>query len=183
LDVSGTDVVDIFRISGHPLRLRDLEKVFDNPPRYGKGFDWTGYTVHDAASLLIRFLTNVPESVVPVDFYVQFQDPIRDLKGVEVVANLDKIIESYQGLMTALPPLRRQLLLYLLDVLAVFASKSDTNNATVASLAAIFQPCILSPVKKGEDYIEEPVARRLSQDVLGFLIEQQDHFLIMLTKE
>ncbi|KAH0253181.1 RhoGAP-domain-containing protein, partial [Aureobasidium melanogenum] len=75
---------------------------------------------------------------------------------------------------TELPPLNRQLLLYILDLLAVFASKSDLNKMTTPNLAAIFQPGLLSHPQ----HDMAPPEYRLSQDVLIFLIENQDSFLI-----
>jgi hypothetical protein len=83
-------------------------------------------------------------------------------------------IRIYQSLITELPPLNRQLLLYILDLLAVFASKSDLNKMTTPNLSAIFQPGILSH----PSHDMAPPQYRLSQDVLIFLIENQDHFLI-----
>ena len=87
---------------------------------------------------------------------------------------MNSAIKRYQELITTLPPLNRQLLLYILDLLAVFASKSDINKMTTANLAAIFQPGILSH----PNHDMAPPEYRLSQDVLIFLIENQDHFLI-----
>jgi len=49
---------------------------------------------------------------------------------------------------------------------------------TPQRMAAIFQTAILSSIKAGDDYIEDPTSRQLSQDVLVFLIEHQDHFLV-----
>lgn len=89
-------------------------------------------------------------------------------------AEMDRIIQTYQQLITELPPLNRQLLLYILDLLAVFASKSDENRMNSANLAAIFQPGMLSHPQ----HDMAPGEYRLSQDVLVFLIENQDHFLI-----
>ena len=86
----------------------------------------------------------------------------------------DAAIKEYQDLITSLPPLNRQLLLYILDLLAVFASKSDLNKMTTPNLAAIFQPGILSHPQ----HDMAPPEYRLSQDVLIFLIENQDSFLI-----
>lgn len=83
-------------------------------------------------------------------------------------------IITYQRLITELPPLNRQLLLYILDLLAVFASKSDLNRMTSANLAAIFQPGMLSH----PSHDMKPHEYRLSQDVLMFLIKNQDSFLI-----
>lgn len=85
-----------------------------------------------------------------------------------------KVIKVYQALITELPPLNRQLLLYILDLLAVFASKSDLNKMTTPNLAAIFQPGLLSHPQ----HDLAPQEYRLSQDVLIFLIENQDSFLI-----
>lgn len=73
-----------------------------------------------------------------------------------------------------MPPLDRQLLLYLLDLLAVFASKSYVNKMTTAKLAAVFQPGLLSH----PEHCFSPNEQQLSQEVLIFLIENQDNFLI-----
>lgn len=83
-------------------------------------------------------------------------------------------IQKFQKLVTDLPILNRHLLLYLLDLMAVFADKADRNNMTVPKLAAIFQPGILSHPEHRLSTNEN----QLSQDVLRFLIENQDHFLV-----
>ena len=77
-------------------------------------------------------------------------------------------------MITELPPLNRQLLLYILDLLAVFAAKSEVNRMNSQNLAAIFQPGMLSH----PDHAMAPEEYRLNQCVLIFLIENQDHFLI-----
>lgn len=86
----------------------------------------------------------------------------------------DNTVRVYQHLIKELPSLNRQLLLYILDLLAVFAAKSDINKMTTSNLAAIFQPGILSHPQ----HDMSPQDYRLSQDVLIFLIDNQDHFLI-----
>ena len=180
-----TDVEGIFRLAGSAKRIKDLQTVFNSPDRYGKGLDWTGYTVHDAANILRRYLNQLPEPIVPLDFYERFRQPLRPYQSRqqengqphEIDMSMDqhgKAVLSYQKLITELPPLNRQLLLYILDLLAVFASKSDLNRMTAANLAAIFQPGIISHPQ----HDMSPNEYRLSQDVLIFLIENQDHFLI-----
>lgn len=84
-----------------------------------------------------------------------------------------RVVAAYQQLITELPALNRQLLLYILDLLAVFASKSAVNRMTAQNLAAIFQPGILSHPQ----HDMAPNEYLLSQDVLIFLIENQDNFL------
>ena len=57
---SATSTEGIFRVSGSNKRINQLQEVFDMPPRYGKDLDWTPYTVHDAASVLRRYLNMMP---------------------------------------------------------------------------------------------------------------------------
>lgn len=57
---SATSTEGIFRVSGSNKRINQLQEVFDSPPRYGKDLDWTPYTVHDAASVLRRYLNMMP---------------------------------------------------------------------------------------------------------------------------
>ena len=180
-----TDVEGIFRLSGAAKRIKELQIIFDSPDRYGKGLDWTGYTVHDAANILRRYLTHLPQPIIPLGFYEQFREPLRSHQ-TQAVGDMEaqaqdlgdfdhhNAITTYQRLITELPPLNRQLLLYILDLLSVFASKSDINLMTSANLAAIFQPGLLSH----PTHDMRPQEYRLSQDVLIFLIDNQDSFLI-----
>ncbi|OAQ87230.1 GTPase-activating protein [Purpureocillium lilacinum] len=184
LKEKATGVEGIFRLSGSEKRIKELKSIFDSPDRYGKGLVWDGYTVHDAANVLRRYLNDLPEPVVPLDLYEKFRDPLRgatkqavgDLEGPQFVDNFDEnaAIQKYQQLITELPPLNRQLLLYILDLLAVFAAKSDENRMNSQNLAAIFQPGMLSHPA----HAMAPEEYRLNQCVLIFLIENQDHFLI-----
>ncbi|KAA8647737.1 hypothetical protein EYZ11_000209 [Aspergillus tanneri] len=182
LKEKATDVEGIFRLSGSAKRIKDLQEAFDSPERYGKGLDWTGYTVHDAANVLRRYLNQLPEPIVPLEFYERFREPLRvyqnQVQNSALSTELEgfdhaKAVASYQQLIRELPPLNKQLLLYILDLLAVFASKSDQNRMTSANLSAIFQPGLISHPQ----HDMAPDEYKLSQDVLIFLIENQDHFL------
>lgn len=42
--------------------MRELQETFDLPPRYGKDVDWSKYSIHDAASVLRRYLNQMPVS-------------------------------------------------------------------------------------------------------------------------
>lgn len=184
LKEKATEVEGIFRLSGSEKRIKELKLAFDSPDRYGKGLSWAGYTVHDAANVLRRYLNDLPEPVVPLAFYEHFRDPLRDSvkptladgDGPQFVEGFDMshAIVRYQHLITELPPLHRQLLLYILDLLAVFAAKADINRMNSQNLAAIFQPGILSH----PSHAMAPEEYRLNQTVLIFLIENQDSFLI-----
>lgn len=180
-----TDVEGIFRLAGSEKRIKELKIAFDTPPRWGKGLDWTGYTVHDAANILRRYFNQLPEPIIPLQHYDAFRQPLTGHQA-EAVGQIegqapsvggfdpDAAVRVYQHLIKGLPSLNRQLLLYILDLLAVFAAKSDVNKMTTSNLAAIFQPGILSHPQ----HDMSPQDYRLSQDVLIFLIDNQDHFLI-----
>ncbi len=134
--------------------------------------------------MLRRYLNDLPEPVVPLAFYEPFREPLRnaiiqgsnDADGPQFIDGFDmnNAIAQYQALITELPPLNRQLLLYILDLLAVFAAKADMNRMNSQNLAAIFQPGILSH----PHHAMAPGEYRLNQTVLIFLIENQDHFII-----
>ncbi|KAF1943789.1 RhoGAP-domain-containing protein [Clathrospora elynae] len=185
LKEKATDVEGIFRLAGSEKRIKELKTAFDTPPRYGKGLDWTGYTVHDAANILRRYFNNLPEPIIPLQHYDPFRQPLRGHQSEAVgpmegqadsVGGFDPnaAVRIYQHQIKALPSLNRQLLLYILDLLAVFAAKADVNKMTTSNLAAIFQPGLLSHPQ----HDMSPHDYRLSQDVLIFLIDNQDHFLI-----
>ncbi|KAH7041037.1 uncharacterized protein B0I36DRAFT_427332 [Microdochium trichocladiopsis] len=184
LKEKATGIEGIFRLSGSEKRIKELKLQFDSPDRYGKGLVWDGYTVHDAANVLRRYLNDLPEPVVPLDLYERFRDPLRgstrqavgDAEGAQLIDNFNEeaAIARYQQLIKELPPLNRQLLLYILDLLAVFAAKADENRMTAQNLAAIFQPGMLSH----PTHAMAPEEYRLNQCVIIFLIENQDHFLI-----
>lgn len=179
-----TGVQGIFRLSGSEKRIKELKTIFDSPDRYGKGLVWDGYTVHDAANVFRRYLNDLPEPVVPLELYDKFREPLRgatvlsvgDTEGPQFVQEFDEkaAIRKYQQLITELPPLNRQLLLYLLDLLAVFAAKAEESRMNSQNLAAIFQPGMLSH----PSHAMSPEEYRLNQCVIIFLIENQDHFLI-----
>ncbi|KAI6248193.1 Rho-GTPase-activating protein [Erysiphe necator] len=184
LKEKATTVEGIFRLSGSEKRIKELKTIFDSPDQYGKGLDWEGYTVHDAANVLRRYLNQLPEPIVPLVLYDRFRAPLKghiiesraDEDGpiLDDTFDADLAISTYQQLITEMPPLNRQLLLYILDLLAVFASKADENRMNAQNLSAIFQPGIISH----PSHDMAPHEYRLSQDVLIFLIENQDQFLM-----
>lgn len=167
-----TEIEGIFRLSGSAKRINDLQVIFDLPPNFGKHLAWDGYTVHDAANILRRYIRDLPEPIIPFDFYNDFREPLKSNTSFEFSpADLNT---QYQSLINRLPDLNRYLLLYLLDLLSVFANKSKFNLMTASNLAAIFQPGILSH----SSHTLLPEEYKLSQDVLIYLIENQDHFLM-----
>lgn len=279
----GLTVEGIFRVGGLSKRIKELQIIFNRPPDFGKKLNWDGYTVHDAASLLRRYLNALPEPLIPLDLYEEFRDPLRKRPRVikymkykaenplrrpespaEVLArgplipvqpglsasplmlaatqpvapetqagapetqpvkpetqpvkpepqpvepsvtpsvspsvvqsvtlsvapsatqsatqsskskkvkNYKKLtrdvydaIEDYKQLLDDLPLLSKQLLFYILDLLAMVQNNSNENLMSSRNLAAIFQPSILLHPNHDMD----PEEYALSQSVVEFLIQ------------
>jgi len=88
--------------------------------------------------------------------------------------NQDEAIATYKHLIRSMPRANQYLLLYVLDLLSVFARKSDKNLMTASNLAVIFRPGLIShPAHE-----MSPTEHDLSQRVLEFLIAQQDWFML-----
>jgi hypothetical protein len=113
----------------------------------------------------------LPEPVIPLELYERFRMPLR-IPALADAIDTETTIRAFQTLIAELVPLWRNILRYLLDLLAVFASKSDLNKMTVSKLAAIFQPCLLSHPQHNLS----PVEQQLSRDAVYFSIENEESF-------
>ncbi|ODV91282.1 hypothetical protein CANCADRAFT_20500, partial [Tortispora caseinolytica NRRL Y-17796] len=171
LKENATEVEGIFRLSGSAKRIRELQEAFSAPPNYGRDLSWDGYLVHDAANVLRRYLNNLPEPIIPLEFYDEFRasftpEQKESLSAREICANLLDLIAK-------LPSANRELLLYILDLLSVFDKCALKNRMPAQNLAAIFQPCLLNHPQhatKIDEYL-------VSQDALVFMITHSDEFL------
>lgn len=87
-------------------------------------------------------------------------------------------LKDYEALFSYLSSDARQLLIYLLDLLSLFAQQSDVNLMTARNLAAIFQPSIMSHPQHDMD----PKQYEMSRFVVEFLIEYSYKLLPHLLK-
>lgn len=267
LKSSGLNVEGIFRVAGSSKRIKELQIIFNTPPSFGKKLDWEGFTVHDAASVLRRYLNALPEPLIVLDLYDDFRDTLRikpriikymkyraenpwdshadafplkptsraeqrpqaeqqpqnqqsaqyeknvqeneKLKPDNNTKLVDEVVPpaldppsptkgtaqendhsaqterdglksyrklgrdictaigEYKELLDQLPSLSKQLLFYILDLLAMVQNYSLENLMSARNLAAIFQPSIL--LHPDHDMYPEEYA--LSQAVVEFLIQ------------
>lgn len=197
LKKNATTIEGIFRLSGSARRIKELQSIFNSPPRFGKGLDWSGFNVHDAANVLRRYLNNLPEPIIPLYFYQQFREPLKEFSSIvnledvnnsngstpaikvpneedsDLIKDTDCSVDRYQTLISQLPQLNRQLLMYILDLLSIFAAKADENRMPASNLAAIFQPSLLSH----PDHDMSPDEYHLSRAAIEFLIQHSNKFL------
>ncbi|KAI7949331.1 hypothetical protein MJO28_008152 [Puccinia striiformis f. sp. tritici] len=157
LKENGTHIEGIFRISGSTKRMKELQAIFDDPPFYGKDLDWKSnpnhspdqhdtlesdlkpyFTIHDAANVLRRYLMCLPEPLISQSMYEDLKDVLKKFE-----ADKPKQIKLFKSLLsTSIKPSTQYLLLYLLDLLSVFANRSDQNLMTANNLAVVFQPAL-----------------------------------------
>lgn len=156
------EVEGIFRLGGSNKRIRQLQQIFSKPPDYGAKLDWSGYSVHDAASLLRRYLSSLSEPLIPFHLYDDFRNPLvekvellqyfkdkeKDVKRNKserkiISSQRKQLLKEYSLLFQRLPPIQKRVLFYLLDMLAMFNLNSEKNRMPAKNLAAIFQPSIL----------------------------------------
>ncbi|POW05961.1 hypothetical protein PSTT_09359 [Puccinia striiformis] len=157
LKENGTHIEGIFRISGSTKRMKELQAIFDDPPFYGKDLDWKSnpnhspdqhdtlesdlkpyFTIHDAANVLRRYLMCLPEPLISQSMYEDLKDVLKKFES-----DKPKQIKLFKSLLsTSIKPSTQYLLLYLLDLLSVFANRSDQNLMTANNLAVVFQPAL-----------------------------------------
>ncbi|KAJ1822834.1 GTPase activating protein (GAP) for Rho1p [Coemansia sp. RSA 2598] len=158
----GQQTQGIFRINGSMKRVQKLQDEFNQRPSYGRHTEWAGYTLHDAATILRRYLITLPESVISVDFYSVFME-----KYAEPLS--DKVKARDFGLLIAqLAPEAQHTLLFMLELLSVFARPENCEKTLMnaSNLAAVLQPCLL--VHPG--HVANPHEYGKAKDVVEFLI-------------
>ena len=185
---------EAFISPGSLERIVKLKAIFNSPPTFGKNLLWDGYTVCDAASVLLDYILTLPEPVIPSKLSERFCNPLRNwdplrissLQTPELVSrrkysgtftDLDNEVTlvQYGALMAELPSTNRQLLFYVIDLLAMIAKRSEYNPQSYF-LAGIFQPGILD-CSDHPDHTTWILERELSQDVLTFLIVSANEIL------
>ncbi|KAJ3549850.1 hypothetical protein NM208_g282 [Fusarium decemcellulare] len=175
LKEKATQVEDIFAAPGHPVRMSKLQQIFDSAPqRYGKGLDWEGCTVHDAAGIFLRYLKSLPEPIIPYSCYEQFVEELVPFADRELTTEESaEVLEVATKLVKDLPPLNRQLLLYVLDIVGVFAYWSEHNKMTDVRLISVFQPSIIS----GPPDKMDAEAHHMTASVAKLLVENETDIL------
>ena len=262
LKANGLETPGIFRIAGNGKRVKELQFIFSTPPTYGTKFNnWDNYSIHDVASLLRRYLNNLEEPLIPLEYYESFRKPIQDKPRIikhmvsrhishpnankensvtiedkskqkessendvptttpqenlvkshrhesyeadketeaddtdeeskrkkkqrhkkRLSRDIKTAIKEYEELFVQLSNDTKQLTIYLLDLMSLFARQSQLNLMTARNLAAIFQPSMLSHPQHDMD----PKEYELSRFVVEFLIEYSYKLLpnlLKITKE
>lgn len=138
----GAQVEGIFRISGSERRVAVKYPEFDQPPNYGLNTSWDGYTIHDVAHILKKYLREIPEPLFTHDLYPYFMQ-ILD------VSTDDTVRAKYtQCLVCLLPPAHLVSVEFLFDLLVEISRNADRTQMTNSNLARVLAPTILRQANK-----------------------------------
>ncbi|KAL7331249.1 GTPase activating protein (GAP) for Rho1p [Mucor circinelloides] len=158
----------VFRMSGSAKRIGQLQQIFNTAPDYGRQLDWKGFSVHDAANVLRRFLNYLPEPVIVHQLY----QPFRDVVTSTTPSTEDEKVVQFQNLIEQLPEHHQYLLFYLLDLLSLFSQNVQITKMDTFNLASVFTPGILL----NPEHALNPTQYKTSQKVVQFLVEHQHCF-------
>lgn len=148
--------------------------MYNEPPKYGKGLRLTS---HDAAQVMLEYLVQLPDSVIPWGAYTRFQAPLRYLYAKtpnynepcfsEVDFDLQGAVSFWKEEISRLPSPNHDVLLFLLCWLP------RTVQMAIPMLAARFQPCLLAP----RSLWSSPKDVMVSRAVLVCLFENRASFV------
>lgn len=160
----------ILRIPGSASRIKQLRKDLEDK-FYSGTFSWVNVLPHDAAALLKQFLRELPHPLLTHEYIEAFAqvENIQDKKQQLLVLNL---------LILLLPPVNRNTLKMLLELLLKITQKKKTNLMGLSNVSMIMAPNLfLSPSSrsktKGVREMEISMAAGTSNIVM-MLIKYQD---------
>ncbi|KAI7876111.1 Rho GTPase activation protein [Lichtheimia hyalospora FSU 10163] len=157
----------VFLLPGDKRHVDTLQSIFDDPRQsHGLYLDWDSgkYSVHDAASILERYLDQLPEPVIPREHSSSFC-------ALMVQHDKQAIADHFRQLVQKLPIPHQHLLLYLVDLLSLFASNSDSNSMDSSKLTDIFTSRIIGSCG---------VNQHQAQSFIHFMIGSQALFMKQL---
>jgi len=130
----GLDLPHIFGMDGDQARLAQLKEVFSSAETsYGKELDWSQFSVHDAANLILAFLSELPKPIISESVAKRWISLSRQaaMGGVRLDQGLDFWEEALMGVQGH----GRALFKLLLNLWGDLADVADANQMTAERLA------------------------------------------------
>lgn len=131
----GVETPHLFGPEGDSARVQQLKAIFSAPSTsYGKDLDWAHFTVHDAADLILLFLTELPQPVVSESVAKRWISMSR--QATIRSARLDQGLDFWEEAMMGIRGPSRSLFKLLLGLWGDVAEAASTNEMTAERLAA-----------------------------------------------
>lgn len=132
----------LFRITGSLVRQQELKGLVSKDDVLTES-NLENYSVHDCASVLKGFLSELDEPLLTEAHYAAYQQIAELCKNLD--SNEIRILQAIQLLILLLPEKNRLLLKTLLHLLNKTASFEKNNKMSPDSLATLFTPHLICP--------------------------------------
>lgn len=129
----GLRVKGVLTKPGNEKRVNELYAIFESPPTYGIGLNWTGYSLFDAATILHLYLLSFP--LFTSKHHTAWTESLPKPNPDRESAEYDRVVRTHQALTAQLPSLHQCLIFYLLDLFAIFAQYSEVNLGITEHIA------------------------------------------------
>ncbi|EAQ93888.1 hypothetical protein CHGG_02123 [Chaetomium globosum CBS 148.51] len=130
----GLEIPHIFGLSGDRVRLAQLKEVFNSADTsYGKELDWNRFTIHEAADLILVFLSELPKPIIPESVGKRWISLSR--QATIGGARLDQGLDFWEEAMMGIHGAARALFKLLVGLWGDIADAADANMMTAERLA------------------------------------------------
>lgn len=165
LDQRGLETEGIFRLNGNPSLTEHYRDEFELglEPDLSECQD-----PHTIASLLKQFFRELPEPLLPFQYYYQFLDIADPSKGYD---ENEKVLRIF-SLVENIPEVNLLILKHLLSFLNRVSRLSDINKMTVQNLAMVFGPNLLKPENDTPQTLMQDAAR--INEIVELLIKNEN---------
>ena len=116
--------------SSDPEHYAQLKEAFNAPPSYGIDINWNDYTAADAAHVLYDYLKSLPEPLIPSHLSCKLPSLEKYIQRNYVPSDPSSL-QVYAICLARMPKINRQLLLFLIALLAAqaeFAERGYWNS-------------------------------------------------------
>mmetsp|Transcript_13771 Transcript_13771/g.39166 ORF Transcript_13771/g.39166 Transcript_13771/m.39166 type:complete len:1111 (+) Transcript_13771:148-3480(+) len=151
----------IFRIAGETKYLVHMKGMYDRWEKDKPEVDLSSYDSFDIAALLKQWFRELPEPIMTYSVYDKYMQ------------NDDEI--DYQVLLDELPPLNRDIILYVFSFCVELTRHSEENKMTPANVAICWGPTILRPkVDDIQSSMRIPRVNKSVEDFVKWLSERPE---------
>ncbi|ORY64865.1 Rho GTPase activation protein [Pseudomassariella vexata] len=175
LQTEGIEAPDIFAEPGDSFRVQKLKEVFSKAPLYGENINWDNYGVHDAADIILLYLSQLPKPLISETIAKRWISLSRQatISGPHG-SRADQCIDFWEEALGGLRGTSRSIFKLLMNVWAEIADAAEKNGMTAERLASV----ILKPLMhtSSEKYSTDFML------AMAFLIRKRSEYIMMLNE-